>query len=102
LASITPGIESNLGKENAGIKHLRLAIVPWLLVFFISAASSSRSSAARRLRGRSPRAQQTAMPVIGFVNGASPDGYASNMTVCHQGLKEAGYVDGRNATIEYR
>jgi len=42
------------------------------------------------------------MPVIGFVNGASPDGYASNMTVCHQGLKEAGYVDGRNATIEYR
>jgi putative tryptophan/tyrosine transport system substrate-binding protein len=42
------------------------------------------------------------MPVIGFLNGASPDGYASNMAAFHQGLKEAGYVDGRNATIEYR
>ncbi len=42
------------------------------------------------------------MPVIGFLNGASPDGYAPSVAPFRQGLNEAGYVDGQNATIEYR
>jgi hypothetical protein len=46
--------------------------------------------------------QQPVLPVIGFVNGASPVGYAPYVTAFHQGLKEAGYVEGQNATIEYR
>ena len=48
------------------------------------------------------RAQQPTMPVIGFLNSASPESFAPQLAGFHQGLNEVGYVEGRNVTIEFR
>jgi putative tryptophan/tyrosine transport system substrate-binding protein len=48
------------------------------------------------------RAQQTAMPVIGYLNNGSPESDASRLTGLRRGLNETGYVEGRNFLIEYR
>jgi putative ABC transport system substrate-binding protein len=48
------------------------------------------------------RAQQPAMPVVGFLNSTSPDGSTERLRGFRQGLKDAGYVERENVTIEYR
>jgi putative tryptophan/tyrosine transport system substrate-binding protein len=48
------------------------------------------------------RAQQTVMPVIGYVGTGSPESDAFRLPSFYQGLSESGYVEGRNVTIEYR
>jgi putative ABC transport system substrate-binding protein len=48
------------------------------------------------------RAQQPGMPVIGFLNSATPGPYAAQVKAFHQGLKETGYIEGQNVAIEYR
>jgi len=48
------------------------------------------------------RAQQAAMPVIGFLSGRSPGEAAYAIKAFHQGLKDGGYVEGQDAAIEYR
>jgi putative ABC transport system substrate-binding protein len=48
------------------------------------------------------RAQQPAVPLVGWLNSETPSGYAPMVAAFRQGLSEAGFVEGRNVTIEYR
>src|SRR6516162_2449728 len=48
------------------------------------------------------RAQQTPLPVIGFLNSVSPQPFANYVAGFRAGLKETGYIDGQNVTIEFR
>jgi hypothetical protein len=59
-------------------------------------------SGAAVLRPLPALAQQAPLPVVGFLNSASADGYASMAAAFKRGLKDAGYVEGQNVTIEYR
>jgi ABC-type uncharacterized transport system substrate-binding protein len=48
------------------------------------------------------RAQQPVMPVIGFLNPSSADGWESRLRAFRQGLKDEGFVEGENVAVEYR
>ena len=48
------------------------------------------------------RAQQAAMPVIGFLHPSSPENYGNPLRAFRQGLKDAGFVEGENVAVEYR
>ena len=48
------------------------------------------------------RAQEPAMPLIGLLGSATASGWARQMSAFHQGLRDSGYVEGRNVVIEAR
>ena len=47
------------------------------------------------------RAQQAAMPVVGFIDGGSADASASRAAAFRKGLNETGATEGQNVTVEY-
>src|SRR5215472_5247425 len=51
---------------------------------------------------RLARAQQAAMPVVGFLHAASPDTITDRLRAFRQGLKEIGFIEGENVAVEYR
>jgi len=48
------------------------------------------------------RAQQPAMPVVGFLHPSSPESYGNPLRAFRQGLKDVGFVEGENVAVEYR
>ncbi len=48
------------------------------------------------------RAQQPAMPVVGFLGSASPEQWSTRLRAFHRGLSKMGYIEGRDVAIEYR
>jgi putative ABC transport system substrate-binding protein len=48
------------------------------------------------------RAQQPAMPIVGFLNGASAEGYTKFLAEFRRGLNSMGFVEGQNVVVEYR
>src|SRR5262245_53709123 len=48
------------------------------------------------------RAQQAALPVVGFMAGSSPAALSQQVAAFREGLKEAGFIEGMNVAVEYR
>jgi putative ABC transport system substrate-binding protein len=67
----------------------------FIAVFAGAAASSA-------LLPNSARAQQPALPVVGFLRGSPAEGSAHIVAAFRQGLKETGYVEGQNVAVEFR
>jgi putative ABC transport system substrate-binding protein len=72
------------------IENLKLAGLVTLIIAFV-------------ISGVAVEAQQAAkIPRIGYITGATPDGQAARIEAFRQGLRELGYVEGKNIVIEYR
>ena len=69
---------------------------------FSSAIGGAVASSLSALWPFTTHAQKQSLPIIGFVNFASPTTYDRQLAAFLRGLKETGYVDGQNVRVEYR
>jgi putative tryptophan/tyrosine transport system substrate-binding protein len=84
-----PGLQrASLARHPMGPKMRRRRFIPLI------AGATTWSLAAR--------AQESTTATVGFLNSASADGYASMAAAFKRGLKEAGFTEGQNVTIDYR
>jgi putative ABC transport system substrate-binding protein len=67
----------------------------------VATSSTTRRLAATAAWPVVARAQQAALPVVGFVHGGAADAFASRVAAFRKGLGETGYVEGQNVTVEY-
>jgi ABC-type uncharacterized transport system substrate-binding protein len=96
------------------ISPFRLSHFPDLMLAWHCAAAAAVGAAMRRrefiallagtavTRSLAARAQKPTLPMIGFLNVASADGYQPMVAAFRRGLQETGYVEGQNVAIEYR
>ena len=63
---------------------------------FITLASSAAIAWPLAARGQQP------LPIVGYINSGAPGPMAPLVSAFHEGLSQAGYVEGRNVTVEYR
>ena len=68
---------------------------------FIAGFGGAAAAVSPAIWPRVARAQQPALPVIGFVSAGSADGSAANAAALRKGLGETGYAEGQNVTVEY-
>src|SRR5262245_635470 len=69
---------------------------------FVSAIGGAVACSLSALWPFATHAQKQSLPIIGFVNFASPATYDRQLAAFLRGLKETGYVDGQNVRVEYR
>ena len=102
-------LNSNIGRHALGLRQSGFALVTAIFILvvlaglgaaMVSISTTQHTTVAMDIQ--SARAQQAAIPLIGFLDSRTPEALSERLRGFRQGLKEVGYVEGDNVTIVYR